>query len=148
MTEITHTHDDTLITYDENANLWRFTLRGRDRSTDSLAKAKEAIDKPVATKTKPFEKIQVWYVGHNSAPEKVEITGHAERSYGSGTWVWINCDGRRSKERAEYTLYPCSDKNNAIAAVMSSKKSEIEKLEKELSDLKPKLEPLKLEIPE
>lgn len=65
MTEITHTHEGILITYDENANLWRFTLRGRDRSTDSLSKAKEAIDKPVATKAKPFEKIQVWYVNVN-----------------------------------------------------------------------------------
>jgi hypothetical protein len=44
---MTITHDDITITYDEKDNRWHFELRGRQRSAESLAKAKEFIDKPV-----------------------------------------------------------------------------------------------------
>lgn len=37
-------HSGIEILYVEGENKWTFTLRGRDRSADSLAKAKEYID--------------------------------------------------------------------------------------------------------
>jgi hypothetical protein len=55
-------YDDIEIRYDENDNVWRFTLRGRERSTESLAKAKVAIDKLVPIeKMKGFTPVQAWF---------------------------------------------------------------------------------------
>ncbi len=144
-TPIQLTHDGIVITYDEQQNKWCFTLRGRDRSADSLAKAKEIIDKPVPKeKAKPFEKIAAWFFRYSDLPKKIEVTGIAEnRSYG-GQQVWINCEGNRSKESAAYTIYPQNEKNDSLIAQIVAKENEIIAARKTVDALKRKLSPLVL----
>lgn len=147
MSEITHTHKSIVITYDENANLWRFTLRDRDRSADSLAKCKEAIDKQPAGKAKPFEKIKAWKMDRHSFGSPVEITGIAERRFGRQQ-VWINQDGRRSKEVAEFGIYPANEKNDRLMDEIKEKRAKIHGIEAEIDSLISTLDALILEIPE
>lgn len=118
-------HSDVPITYNEQANKWFFTLRGRDRSAESLAKAKEIIDKPVPVeKAKPFEKIPAWLFKYNSLPQKVTITGIAERGdYRGDPGVWISDEKKnRSKESTRY-VYPSNPKNDLIVeAIIAERK--------------------------
>jgi len=146
-TSIEFTHDGTLITYDEQENKWTFTLRGRDRSAESLAKAKEIIDKPVpAEKAKPFEKIPAWLFKYDGdTPERIEVTGIAEdRGYGGGQRVWIKHRGNRSKESTSFSIYPVSPQNDVIAQQVIEKQEFIAQLRGEVSVLKRKLSPLVL----
>lgn len=139
-------HSDVTITYDEQQNKWLFTLRGRDRSADSLAKAREFIDKPVPRdKAKPFQKIPAWFFRYGEPPVKIEITGIAEeRSYSGGERVWIKCKRSRSKESVAYAIYPQSTKNDALVQQIITKESQVEKLREEISNLRGKLEKLVL----
>lgn len=140
-------HNDTHITYNEPENKWQFTLRGRDRSAESLAKAKELIDKPVpAGKAKPFEKIPAWFFGYSDTPKKVEVTGIAESpSYRRGeSSVWIVMDGARTKQNVTSSIYPSSPKNDKIIAQITAKETESEKLHQEARELKYTLDPLVL----
>lgn len=147
MPEIQYTHEETAITYDEGRNVWTFTLRGRDRSAESLAKAKEFIDRPIpAEKAKPFEKISAWKSNYSDAPENVEVTGIAEGTrYGRGPQVWIkDSDGKRQKQSVLGILYASDEKNDAIAAEMISKRSEIDSLHSRIQELRAKLRPLEI----
>lgn len=141
---ITVVHDDTTITYNESENRWTFTLRGRDRSAESLAKAKEYIDKPLPPeKAKPFEKIPAWIIRYNDRPEKGEITGIAERRYGREQ-VWVTVDGKRSKETVSYTVYPSNPKNDKLIEQILAAQVEIDKLKESISESKSHLDPLVL----
>lgn len=146
---IQHTHRETVITYDEDRNVWTFTLRGRDRSAESLTKAREIIDKPEPKEKKPFEKIKAWYMTYQSDPERVEITGIAESGWRGDGWVWIKTEsGRRSKESTERKIYPSNTKNDALIGEIIAKRKSIAALDDECEKLTRKLESLKLEIPE
>lgn len=141
---ITVVHDDTTITYDESEDRWTFTLRGRDRSAESLAKAKEYIDKPLPPeKAKPFEKIPAWFFPYSDRPHKVEITGIAERRYGYEQ-VWITCEGKRKKENVSHSVYPSNTKNDALVQQVLAAQQEIDKLKKSIEDSKSHLQPLVL----
>jgi hypothetical protein len=145
MNTLQHTHEGTVITYNEKENKWEFTLRGRDRSAESLAKAKEFIERPVPEeKAKPFKKIPAWFFHHAQAPQKVEVTGIAERTFSSLLYVWINNSGKRSKECVSHTIYPSTPANDEKVAEMLKKAAEIEHLEEEYQKLKSSLTPLEL----
>ena len=146
-TSIKFTHDGTLITYNEQENKWKFTLRGRDRSAESLAKAKEFIDKPLpAEKAKPFEKIPAWLFKYDGdTPARIDVTGIAEgRGYGGGEYVWINHKGARSKEAVRFSIYPSNPKNDEIVQRVSAKREAVKSLQEEISTLKRQLVPLVL----
>lgn len=138
-------HDDVLITYHEADNAWKFTLRGRDRSAESLAKAKEFIDRPVsAEKAKPFQKIPAWFLHYNSLPAKVDVTGIAEgRGWRGENEVWISNKGKRSKEYIG-EVRPANPKNDALIAKIIAKREEREKLYEEINQLESELDPLVL----
>lgn len=142
MNAITDNYNGTTITYDEPENLWRFTLRGRDRSASSLVQAKEAIDKPVSEKTKPFEKISAWWFRYSDMPQKIEITGIAEGRSSRDQYVWIKSDSGRSKESVGFSIYPSDAKNDAIAEAVIARMNEISELHKEIDKSKLKLNPL------
>lgn len=143
-TSIKFTHDRTLITYDEQENKWKFTLRGRDRSAESLLKAKEIIDKPVE-KAKPFEKIPAWFFKYGDGPIKVDVTGVAEsHGYGGEVSVWVNNKGTRSKERANGNIFPQNEKNDALVEEIIEKETRATELRSESYDLKAKLQKLVL----
>lgn len=140
-------HRDVLITYHEQDNLWRFTLRGRDRVTNSLAKAKEAIDKHVPKeKAKPFEKIAAWFFKFSDDPKAIEVTGIAEgRTHGNpNEYVWINHWGNRSKESVQFAIYPQNEKNDALVQEILVKRMEAQRLKEEADKLKSQLAPLVL----
>jgi len=146
---LTYTHNGVEITYDEVANLWRFTLRNRDRSTASLTDAKEAIDKRPPEKAKPFDKIEAWWVNYNNPPQRVQITGIAEGSYSRHKlWVWIKSNKGRSKEQVEGSIYQSDATNDAICEEIIEKEKEINSLRAKIQNLRSSLQPLKLEIPE
>lgn len=143
---MTTTYHDIEITYDEIENKWKFTLRGRDRSADSLGAAKAAIDKQPTEKAKPFEKIPAWQIHYNGPIDKVELTSIAERQYGRD-YVWIkDSAGKRSKEVVERSIYPQNPTNDAIIAEIIQKKDALKALSKKIECLKEQLKPLKLEI--
>lgn len=144
MDAITHTHKDTLITYDEGANLWRFTLRSRDRLADSLSKAKEIIDKP--SKEKPFEKIKAWFIPWNDDPKRVEITSIAD-GRGPDAAVWITKNGARSKESVKRGLYPSNAVNDGLMNEIIKRSTEVVMIRRAIEELKNRLEPLNLDIP-
>lgn len=139
-------HDDVPITYNEGENRWTFTLRGRDRSAESLAKAKEYIDKPLPPeKAKPFEKIPAWFFPYNDEPQKVVVTGIAEgRWYSSDVTVWITNNGKRSKESARFYIFPQNGTNDALAAQILAARAEISKLRESIEESKRQLLPLVL----
>ncbi len=144
--QIRHTHKTVVITYDEDANLWRFTLRGRDRSASSLTLAREAIDKPEPKKSKPFEKIKAWECRYGDMPSRVEVTGIAEgRGYaGEGdSFVWItDAQRRRRKESVKLHIFPSNAKNDAIAEQITARRKEMAKLDDECAKLARTFEPL------
>lgn len=138
------TYKDVVIKYDESDNLWRFTLRDRDRTADSLLKAREFIDKPIPqNERKPFKRIPVWFTEYGNLPKRAEITGIAERrSYGD--YVWINCEGQRSKQVVR-SLFPQNAKNNKLIEQIIAKEEEKRTLEEAISELEGKL--VRLELP-
>lgn len=144
------THKEVVITYEEQTDRWLFTLRGRDRMADSLAAAKEAIDKPVpAEKSKPFQKIPAWWLKYNDDPEKIEITGIADKDYCGRTQVWIRrSSGQRSKETTEFAIYASDEKTDALAAKIIEGRNEIAALMNTNEKLRRQMSPVKLVIPE
>lgn len=139
-------HSDIPITYNEGENRWTFTLRGRDRSAESLAKAKEYIDKPLPPeKAKPFEKIPAWFFEFQSTPKKVEITGIAEgRGYGSNTqYVWINAPGKRSKEPV-HNIVPSNKKNDELINDILAEITVVDEAKKAIAKFRSRLDPLVL----
>lgn len=144
-TPIQQTHAGIVITYDERENKWTFTLRGRDKSSNSLADAKAIIDKPVPKdKAKPFQKIPAWFFKYNDGVKKIEVTGIAENSYTHQEYVWINDDGRRSKEAVRANIYPQTETNDICVGHIIAKEEQIAKLEDEIYELKWSLAPLVL----
>jgi hypothetical protein len=143
---ITITHSDVQITYNEGSDKWEFTLRGRDRSAESLAKAKEFIDRPLPKeKDKPFQRIPAWLFRYNDEPKKVEITGIAEgRGYKGDEKVWISDGKDRRKESVGYSIYPQSANNDAIVLTILEKNAAAAKLHQEVSELNSKLSPIVL----
>lgn len=141
------THREIPIIYDEREDKWCFTLRGRDRSAESLAKAKGIIDKPVPTeKAKPFQHIPAWDFGYNDLPKRVKVTGIGEGRYSHQKLsVWITDGKQRRKENAAFRVYPSNETNDAIAEQVIRKMKEIEVLREECSNLKQKLLPLVIE---
>lgn len=145
MANVTTEYRSIVIAYDEAKDVWRFVLDGRERSAESLANAKKAIDAPVKDK-KPFTKIEA-LLGSSydmRKPSKVTITAVAERaSYQREPQFWINKDGIRSKEGAD-SLFEDSEENLALYAEAETIQAEIDRLEKQISALAKKRKLVKL----
>lgn len=143
--QIEVTHSGTTITYNENKDKWEFTLRGRDRSADSLAGAKASIDKPVpAEKVKPFQKVDAWFFDYLDDPKKVQVTGVAESRHLEMPEVWITSKEGRKKVKVRNTLYRSDDKNDMIVSQMKDRLRQIGNLKNELSQLRAKLASLEI----
>lgn len=141
---ITTEYNGTTITYDEASNTWKFTLRSRDRFTNSLTGAKEAIDKPVpADKAKAFQRIKAWFFRYGKPPESVEVTGVAEQNY-HGTYVWIkDRGGKRSKESA-INIYHSSTDGDAVVTQILVKMRQITALHEEITNLRSSLKQIEI----
>lgn len=143
------THDGIEVAYDEDANVWRFTLRGRERSAESLAKAKEAIDKPVpADKAKPFERVKAIMVGYNGDVTFGEVTSLADSpSYRSQEAWFLSAKGGRSKEDIS-RLCADNEKNRQLVAEGLALDKEAASLTKKAEAKRNKMDHLKIVVPE
>jgi|SRR5215831_4744383 len=88
------------IRYDEGGNDWRFTLRGKDRSAQTLENAKAAIDAPVRENKRVFKKFEAFLrsgYSNDRGLERVTVTGLVgTRGFHSSGKAWIrNSHGRR-----------------------------------------------------
>lgn len=112
---------DITVTYDESDDLWKFTLRGVDRSARTLANAKKAIDAPEPKNKRRFEECFAYYKRNYASelPEKVRVTGLAERGrYASQQQVWIVevADKNSRRKVGVDDLIAASPKNVKLAA--------------------------------
>lgn len=138
---ITVTHGGIEVRYEEHRNRWSFTLRGRERSAESLAHARAAIDKPPPKKKadsefKPFE---AWYGGGYDGTDyrKVMVTSIAESRY-SRQEIWIRDNDGRQKVKAEHT-YPSNPKNDAIIEAILALRKQTDGLAKQIEREQSKL---------
>ena len=147
---VTVTCGDVLIVYDEKDNVWRFTLRGRERSSVSLAKAKEAIDKPVpGGKAKAFQRVKAYKKSYGNDFELGEVTSIAETTGWRGeTQVWFN-SVRNGRTKVGLTdLYSDTAGNQIILSEIESLKKQATALNDKADAVAEKMSPLKLDIPE
>jgi hypothetical protein len=127
------TYRDVEIVYLEDPNKWRFTANGRERSAESLVKAREAIDRTLdkEVKEKPWEPFEAYFNRYADGDpfKKVLITSVAEgRSY-SGVEVWVKDGNSRSKESLRHMYKVCPENEATIAELvrLAAEKKAIEK---------------------
>lgn len=146
MKNIAVTYSDIEIVYREDDNRWVFTLRGRERSAESLALAKAAIDRPEPKKKGGnFTPVEAWYDGSGYGASingfrRVTITSIAEvfSRYGSGAEVWIKDKGGRSKVGAD-RVYPVGEPNDAVVEQLNDLAKASDTLEKRINATRGKL---------
>src|SRR6476646_9588862 len=112
--------DITEIVYDEEKDKWVFTLRGRERSAESLGKAKEIIDKPEPKNKKPFERVKCIGLSRHSwvrdKPfEEFEVTSIAEGPGYGRVEVWTSSKANGREKRNADGCYPATPANMAYA---------------------------------
>lgn len=140
------THNKVEIAYDEKSNRWLFELRGRSRSAESLAKAKEYIDKPVTEKEEStFKPVDIW-VGARFGREfeKAKATSVAERSYDSD-YLWVvreECK-TRSKERAS-ECFPRDEANTRNVEKWLELEKQKDALREQQEKITESLKPIKI----
>lgn len=134
-------YDDVKIEYDEKANKWRFELRGRERSADSLAKAKEFIDKEPKEK-KAFTRTPAYLTDWSfSRFSEVDVTSIAEApAYSNSKMFWISNSERREKVEARNLFANC-DSNEVLIAAIKRIDDEAGKLDKQRTGIIGKLKP-------
>ena len=146
------THSDIEVSYNEKDNKWHFALRGRHRTADSPAQAKEFIDKePSPAKAKKFPRFTAYLrantYGHSANVQEVEVTNIAERSsYKSFIEFWIynpaNKNYRDSgREKAEHSrLITKSAGNDELLNEIRAIEGQIAQLDEQATGLAGKLE--------
>lgn len=133
----------TEIIYRETQNTWGFTLRGRERSAESLEKAKESIDAPPPADKVPFKRVSVYREERHCTWAVVEVTSIAEPRYGS-TYCWIaGADKKREKVNAR-ELYVITESNRDRVVAIGALVQQREKLSAQIEALTSKMTPFKL----
>jgi hypothetical protein len=132
--QIKVTYDGVEIIYRENDDRWQFELRGRERSAESLAKAKEAIDKPEPVKKVAFERMKAYVRPRYGNVDKYlmgEVTSIAEgRNFSNRREVWVVV-GKDREKRDEFYVFEISAANDATLAEIARLAKEIEALEEQ-----------------
>lgn len=126
-------HGGVTIVYDENESKFVFELRGRERKVDTLAAAKEVIDKPVPISKKKVDPVAGWVSVDEwgSNPKKfknVLVTSIAESPSWRDREVWISDNGKRSKISAD-KVFADTPLNAGTRAAIEAKAKEISALE-------------------
>lgn len=132
------TYHGTEVGYYESINKWVFVLRGRERTVESLAQAKEAIDKPVKEKKPEFKpvaafKFETW---GDDKFSPVTITSLIE----GGNCVWIQSKDSgyrtngRTKEQAD-KIYLNTPENALLIEAWKELNTQKTDIEKKMSKL-------------
>lgn len=135
MDSIKTTYRGIEISYDEGDDKWHFTLRDKDRSAETLANAKKAIDAPVREGKKPFSRFKAWRKRYNRDEfELVTVTSIANNRYG-GQKLWVT--GPHGDREQEYpgSLYEISDHNEQLLAQSKVKRDELNNLHAEIQKI-------------
>lgn len=138
-------YNGTDIAYQERENNWIFELRGRERVAESLAAAKEAIDKPYSAKADgpQFERFPAW-VKYDGTLRLCTVTSEAYSRYHSKMF-WITLDpaqpstikrrvssaDKRRMQANHYDLFRRTPENDKLAAQRIDLDKEIERLHEE-----------------
>lgn len=153
MANIITTYRDVSITYDEQEDQWKFTLRGNDRSVDSLVQAKAAIDKPASKKHKPFKRIEAWTDhrdGYKHKFVKVTVTSIVSRKLRWSDWpeVWIAFDNKQRTQIAQERVFLDTDENRKAIREIQAVRDKINMLTKVEEKLLRKLKHSKIRAEE
>jgi hypothetical protein len=133
MSEIKATHNGIEITYNEHFNRWDFELRGRERSAESLYKAKQIISKPCSEpSSKTFVRrkgyiLDRWGFGE---PIAVEITSVAGHKFGN-QYFRLMINGARREEPA----YKVIESTPETEAKLAEYKEGVEIITKKIAEL-------------
>jgi hypothetical protein len=134
------TYKEIKITYQEQENNWLFELRGRERTVESLAAAKEAIDKPFKPKEEgpAFERFDAWIFHGNEFKHGV-VLSEAYSRYQSKMY-WVKLDGAKVRFQAQhYYVYRCTPEQDKLAKQCIAFTAQIEVLAAEREFVKEKM---------
>ena len=133
------------VTYSESDNRWEFAIGGRDRSAETLANAKKAIDAPEA-KANTFKRVDAILWKYFASPEKRTLTGEAERSrFNKGRQFW-SVDAKKKREMVDHgDLYADTAANHELIAEYGRVQAEIDSLGSRQIEIRYNMTPLKLE---
>lgn len=128
------------ISYVEGTNDWHFELRGRSRRAESLAKAREAIDKePKEKRTQTFPKFDAYQWSYGGI-KTVTVTSLADNNaYSGGVDFWTTGPEGRRKEH-DYSLFPVNDHNTALVKKIQAKEAEKDAIDKAITELRKTLQ--------
>lgn len=150
-TEIKVTHNGTEVTYDENSNVWRFTLRGINRHAETLAKAREAIDK-IPKKKSTFKRFDAFLWPRWGKPTLVTVTSiNAGPSHNRPEVFVVFKDDREGLKRAKaYTddIFPCDGLVNGQVHDWRCLQKQTEEIIRKQSAIRSSLTPYKPELEE
>lgn len=141
---ITTEHNGITITYNEPMNIWEFELRGRSRTAESLAKAKEAIDKPPKNKAeaKTFKRCEAFAFSFGEV-KRITVTSIADEDSWNGAQCWVIQDGRRSRQPVHST-YAITPENEARVKEFISTTEKIKALRSKTEQIKQAMTPIEV----
>lgn len=132
---ITHVYREIEITYRERDDDWNFMVNGRERSLESLTKAKESIDRALdyEKKERPWKPFTAYLKKYGNDPfVLVTITSQAETSrYSNAVQYWVSQPNGKKKERSKESaidLYAATPENEQAIAKWITLDAEIEAL--------------------
>jgi len=150
-------HNGIKIEYNENINNWTFTLRNRERKAESLAKAKEFIDRPVAANSKDddsFPRTKCYVQNHGWRSERgegrwmvVDATSLTTRRYSGSIEAYTSRNGKVDGKRYISDLYPVGEKNDPLVKESEELTKQINALEAKRNKVEDKMVELKVKEP-
>lgn len=145
---VTTTYRDIEVALLEDANQWKATINGRERTFPTLPKARESIDKSLANIAKktvaPFERFDVWFrERYGNGFKKVTVTSYAEgRSHwDKSQYAWVNKNGERSKEPISQ-LFPINEINTDLVEQITKLEDQGKAIDEQIGELAKQLQSL------
>jgi len=135
------------IKYNERDNEWQFTLRGKDRTAQSLENAKASIDAPVREKARVFKKFEAFLrsgYAKDTRLEKVTVTGLVAggRGYRTSGKAWVRrANGRRDTAYMN-ALLQMTPENEALVKQIDELVTQQETLSTQIKALSEKIAPV------
>lgn len=152
--QIKQTYRDVEIVYVERDDRWNFIVNGRERNLESLAKAKESIDRALdrEVKERPWKPFEAWYESRYGERDyqKVKVTSEADKDYGRRQF-WISKqiepkyagdkDHKRSKVQMDYLFAASPENDEKIRRIVELRK-EADRLYEQAGVLRAELTPI------
>jgi len=145
---IGETYRDVEVVYLIDENKWRFTVNGRERTAETLSKARESIDRSLSNvsqkKEQAWKPFEVWHrERYGDGFKKVLLTSVAEgRSrWDKSAYAWISNNGKRSKEPMSL-LFSIDEHNNALVEKIVSLEAEGHRIDIEIGENVKQLQPV------